>query len=320
MTNINRRKFIMIFGTVSIGSISQFNKDVDALEINVNRFENNKKVSLQNVHSVAIKIKEGQIIANNIDYTKDAKLSIYADVEGNDIGKISSRTVEIKRSGTDLTGEKIKINNSDLFKIDRYDPQKSSIDINLEFNIEHPSIKKTIIEETTFRLDLTVAGELVSHQFNDYKKFGRIDNKTRSDVKTISGTNLRILEEDNDLGKIKSLIGGGSVSNSSSYSIPSAVIDTKNIEYNYSTERGYNITTNKESKATSIVGEDLHVLKSMSGFEQVKLLIGGGSVSNSSSYSIPSAVIDTKNIEYNYSTERGYNITTNKEPDATSFK
>lgn len=251
MTKINRRKFIMIFGTVSIGTVTKLNKKVDGLEINVNRFENNKKVSLQNIHSVSIKIKDGVIISNNIDYTKDAKLSVYADVEGNDVGKIFSKSVDLKRSRTDLTGETIKINNSDLFEMDRYEPQKSSIDINLEFKIEHPSIKKTIIEKTTFKLDLTVAGELVSHKFGNYKKFGKVNDSTQSNIKTISGTNLSILKQSEDLRKIKSLIGGGSIKNSSSYSLPSAVIDIKNIEYKYSTERDYNISTEKEPNATS---------------------------------------------------------------------
>jgi len=247
----NRRKFITVFGLVSIGAVTKLNRNVRGLEISINRFKNNKKVSLQNVHSVSIKIKEGHITANNIDYSKDATLSIYADVEGNKIGKISSQKVNIKRTGTDLSGKIIHIDNPDLFKLDRYNPEKSGININLEFNIEHPSINKTIVKETTFRLDLTVTGELVSHRFGHYKKFGRVKDKTRSDVKIISGTNLRIFEKDRNSEYIKSLIGGGSISNSSSYPIPSAVIDTKNIEYNYSTERGYNIPNDKEPNATS---------------------------------------------------------------------
>lgn len=112
---IGRRKFITIFGTVSLGSVTGLNKDADALNIDINRFQSNEKVSLRDVDSIVISIKDGQIVSNYIDYRKDAKLSVYADVEGNDIGKIFSKSVDLNRSSTDLTGETIKINNPDLF-------------------------------------------------------------------------------------------------------------------------------------------------------------------------------------------------------------
>lgn len=127
MTEINRRKFLSIFGFISVGGLIRYQDDAKALEISVNRFNNDKKVNLQNIHSIAINIKDTRITSNNIDYSKDAELSIYAKVEDQDIGKIKSKDIKLQNSGTVLDDETIYIDEPELFSEDNFNPNKKKL-------------------------------------------------------------------------------------------------------------------------------------------------------------------------------------------------
>lgn len=239
MTKINRRKFLSIFGLVSVGGIVKSQNDAEALEISVNRFSNDKKVNLQNIQTVAIRIKNLRITSNNIDYNKNAELSIYANVEGEDIGQVKSETINLEGSDKTLDNEIIKIDKPELFSRERYDPNKTNLDIYLTFKLDHPSINKTITKETKYTLDIGQPGSIISHSFSKYNNFETPSDNIINNTKVISGTNLSVLTNQTGFDKIKSLIGGGMTKNKSTYDIPSGTIDIKGLEFQYSTPRDY---------------------------------------------------------------------------------
>lgn len=251
---INRRKFISIFGFTVAGAGTAVNLDnnVKALDLSINRFENNKKVSLQNIYSIVITIKNGEIRSNNIDYSKDAELSIFGKIEDYDLGKVKSRTININGSVTKLDSEMIQINNSDRFSRDKYDPNKESLNIYLTFKLNHPSLKKEIVEKKIYKLDIGAIGQLNSHTHKNSKNFSTPSVETLSNTEEISGSNLDVLKNKTGFEQYKTLISGGSIINRSDYSITPGVIDTDSSQHTYSSPRNYrNISNDRKSDAES---------------------------------------------------------------------
>lgn len=237
MKNINRRKFISIFGLVSIGSITKISQDARSMEISVNRFENNQKVNLENIETVAFKMKEITITSNNIDHNKDAKLSVYASVEGQDLGKVKTiDNIDIKKSETNLNDDIIiKLGNSNLFSYDNYSNDKNNLDIELTFELEHTSID-TIKQTEKYSLDIGLSpGELISTDgFNIEGQYS--DKQSKDSVISISSGELPVLDK-SGIEQIKQLVQGPAVYDKSSTSIASGGIDPGNIRFDYSNFR-----------------------------------------------------------------------------------
>lgn len=237
MTKINRRKFISIFGLVSIGSITKISQNAKSMEISVNRFENNQKVNLENIETVAFKMKEITITSNNIDYNKDAKLSVYASVEGQDLGKLKTiENIDIKKPETNLDDSIIiKLGNSNLFSYDNYSNDKNSLDIELTFELKHPSIN-TIKQTEKYSLDIGLSpGELISTDGFSFE--GQYSDKPSNDrFVSISGGELDVLNK-SGMDQIKQLVQGPAVYDKSSTTIASGGIDPDNIRFDYSNFR-----------------------------------------------------------------------------------
>lgn len=242
----SRRGFISIFGLTSLGIVSKLNESAEALDITLNRFDNNTKVNLQNIDSIAIKIKEARISSNNIDYSKDAELSVYASVEDNNIGEVKSKRIDIKSSGTELSNIIIHLDNSELFDPSNYNNDTTSLDIDLRFEIDHPSINKTITEKVTYKLDISGSGDLVSHSHRNYKNFTKPSDESLSNTKVINSTNIPVLTDNSGFDLIKELISNGTTDNNSSYTIPSGVIDHSDLPFRYSSARGVKEISNKK--------------------------------------------------------------------------
>lgn len=236
MTKINRRKFISIFGLVSIGSIAKVSQNAKSMNINVNRFENNKKVNLDNIETVAFKMKEITITSNNIDYNKDATLSVYASVDEQDIGRVKRiENIDIKKSETNLDDDIIiKLGHSDLFSYDKYSNDKNTIDIELRFELEHESVN-TIKQTEKYSLNIASLGELVS--INGFSFNGKYSDKPNNDrVISISSSELDVFSK-SGIEQIKQLLQGPAVYNKSSKTIESGGIDPENIQFDDSNLR-----------------------------------------------------------------------------------
>lgn len=234
MTKINRRKIITLIGSFTVGGLITAENTIRsrALDLTVNSFDVENDIYLEDIDTLLISIKDMSIEAQNIDDSKDVKLSVYASIENNNVGKIETRTINITENATTIGPYDFDIKNGSKYKseyltIDPYIDQ-NNIEVTVKFELEHPSIDQTITEFSSFIIGFA-DGEFLS---NSYPKASSKDLTTNGEqYKSIMANDLSVWNEDDRFTKLKIVLKGGQPTNKSSYSLPKGVIDVEKSEF-----------------------------------------------------------------------------------------
>lgn len=246
MIRINRRKLLKLgFGGIFLLPVS--NKKSIALDIEVNRFGDNKNINLDNINTVAIKIKKFNIISNNINYNKDVKLKITGKVGETNIGEIKDIDINLQDGETNvknhLNSDVIKLNNSELFSNDKYRPEKKELEIELKFRLDHSSLENPVTKDVIYTFGISGNGELVQHNF-DNRNNKSLSNNSR--INEFSDAKMHVFKNLGGDELSQKLIQSGSIINKSSENINSAISDIQQIPFDNNSIDQYPQISNSE--------------------------------------------------------------------------
>lgn len=223
--------------SVSLGGLMiKSSSKTDALELTVNSFSLEKDIYLEDVETILVSIKEIQLSSKNIDDTKDAEISVYGSIGGNDIGELTTEKVNVESNSITTSGPyQFDIRNGEKFKpkyltVDEYIDQ-SNIEIKLDFRLNHPSLNETVTDQSTFIVGFA-DGEFLS---NTFQKASSKDMETKGEkYKSIEASDLSVWNISDRFTKLKTVMKGGQPTNNSSYSLPKGVIDINKSEFQVS--------------------------------------------------------------------------------------
>lgn len=251
MTDINRRKFIISIGSFSLGATALNTQRSAALELNVNSFEVNDNIYLEEVHTLLVSIKEMNIRSKNIDDSKEATLDVYGSIEDNNIGKLETRNITLTENSTTTVGPynfDIKDGSKYKSKYLTLDPyiDKNSIEIEIDFELNHPSINKKITDKANFIIGFS-DGEFLSH--SEGLNASSLDLTSNGEnYRTINAEDLSIWSIEDRFKQLKVLLSGGQPVNKSTYSFPRGVIDIVNKESEISPRNSPEISLSEPNK------------------------------------------------------------------------
>jgi hypothetical protein len=220
---MQRRKFIAITGTVTLGGLSIQGNSATGVDINVNSNGNDISLNTDSIESLIISFKEIQITSSNVNPEENINLTISGTIDDTDIGTINSYSIETSNSSqTDLGPLQL-----DVTEGKKYDPQlltadQDLIDVQIIFQLNHPDIQK-VKQSVQFVVNFT-SGSVKSYSgFGTAKNYDLEENNNIVDIS--SSDDLTVWDIEDKDQKLIRLLGGGIYNHKSSYSIPKGFMD-----------------------------------------------------------------------------------------------